>query len=131
MRLRIRKTKPNADATTVSRRRFLATVGAGGAAAAVTRPIGAGARGRGRTDVAYRLSPGRQGACNACMAHAANRYYRTPKAADRDRAHRGCSCAIVQHPLPRGAYARMFAGHSDVFDARWGHGHNGRGRNGR
>lgn len=109
---------------TIGRRRILGLVGATGAAS-LLRPVEAlaGQREQGsthrRTDVAYRLSTHGRRVCGACKSHAANRFYRTAKKADGDRAHRGCNCAIVAHPLPAGTYHRFFAGKRDVWDRRW------------
>lgn len=122
-------TEETSDArqSTIGRRRILGLVGVTGAAG-VLRPAEAlaGRREQGsthrKTETAYRLSTHGHRVCTGCKAHAANRFYRTPKAADGDRAHDGCNCAIVSHPLPSGAYNRFFSGKSgkrDVWDRRW------------
>lgn len=109
---------------TIGRRRVLGLLGVAGAAG-LLRPVEvlAGRREQGsthrKTKTAYRLSTHGRRVCNACKGHAANRYYRTPKAADGDRAHTGCNCAIVPHPLPAGTYHHFFSGKRDVWDARW------------
>lgn len=113
--------------STIQRRRVLGLLGAAGAAG-LLRPVEALARRSGereqgsthrKTKTAYRLSTHGHRVCNACKGHAANRFYRTPKAADGDRAHTGCNCAIVPHPLPAGTYHHFFAGKRDTWDARW------------
>lgn len=99
-------------------------MGATGAVGAL-RPVEAlaGRREQGsthrKTKTAYRLSTHGHRVCTACKAHAANRFYRTPKAADGDRAHRGCNCDIVTHPLAAGSYHRFFSGKREVWDRRW------------
>lgn len=108
----------------IGRRRLLGLLGGAGAAG-VLRPVDVLAGGRRRdharrrTETAYRLSTHGHRVCNACKGHAANRFYRTPRAADRDRAHKGCNCAVVPHPLPAGTYNRLFSGKRDVWDRRW------------
>lgn len=75
-----------------------------------------------RTRTVYRLATLGQTACNACKAHDANRYYRTSNAANLDRAHRGCNCAIVTQQLPINRWNKFFKqGGADrtVFDLRW------------
>jgi len=48
-------------------------------------------------------------ACNACRHHAANKIFRSPKAADGNRAHRYCLCKIVAGPaLPQDVYDSIF-----------------------
>ena len=72
----------------------------------------------GRTQTAYRRSARGRRACGACRGHAANRYYRTPRAASQDPAHRGCNCTVVAHPLPTGTFRRYFHD-GDIYDVRW------------
>jgi hypothetical protein len=106
------------------RRRFLAQIlglgalGAGAAlgGAAVAKPYGHVRPHPGRVLV-YRLSTHQRRSCGACKAHGANRFYQTRTAADADRAHPGCNCSIVKHPLPRGRVVQMFR-EGDVFDRR-------------
>lgn len=74
------------------------------------------------TRTAYRLSSRGRVACRACRAHAASRYYRGPRDAAEDRAHRGCNCAVVGHPLVAGTYNAYFNGRR-VWDVRWGPGY--------
>lgn len=58
----------------------------------------------------YRLSTrNNRGACAACRAHGANRYYRSADAADAGRAHPGCSCQILSHDVDRSQYDTWFA----------------------
>src|SRR4029453_6260037 len=66
----------------------------------------------------YQLSSRDCRACKACKAHAANRLYRTQEAADADRAHVGCSCAIVSQRIER-RLAKHYFKKRDAFDLRW------------
>lgn len=81
-----------------------------------------------RTKVAYRLSTNGQRACNACKGHAAHRFFRTRAVADANRAHKGCNCAIVPHPLPMGTWNQYFTPDRDVWDDRWHSSRRSRGR---
>ncbi len=45
--------------------------------------------------VSYRLKPGPQCSCKACHHHAANRLFAIHAAANRGRAHPGCTCTIA------------------------------------
>ena len=66
---------------------------------------------------AFRLSTRGERTCGACKAHGANRFYRTREAADGDRAHQGCNCKIVTHPIAQGLANQYFRA-GDVFDKR-------------
>ena len=66
----------------------------------------------------FRLSTHGQRTCSACKAHGANRFYRTKKAANHGRSHRGCNCKIVTQPVPH-ALAEKYFRRGDVFDKRW------------
>jgi hypothetical protein len=72
------------------------------------------------TKLVFRLSTHRHRTCKACKAHAANRFYRTRKAADKDRAHAGCNCAIVTQTIDRRLAKQYFKGRRKVFDLRSG-----------
>lgn len=73
---------------------------------------------RRKKKVVFRLSSHGRRCCGACKAHAANRFYRTEAAADADRAHAGCNCAIVSQRIKRRLAKRYFK-RADVFDLRW------------
>lgn len=115
----------SATGATVARRVVLRRLTLGGlyTAAAASAPAVAHGTTPGlptvATRTAYRLSTRGRVSCRACRAHAANRYYRTPQAAADDRAHRGCNCAVVGHPLVVGTYNAYLNGR-EVWDVRWG-----------
>jgi hypothetical protein len=75
---------------------------------------------RKKTKVVFRLSSHRRRTCKACKGHGANRFYRTRKAADKDRAHVGCNCAIVTQTIDRRLAKQYFKGRRKVFDLRSG-----------
>jgi hypothetical protein len=75
-------------------------------------------RRRRKTKVVFRLSTHRRRTCKACKGHAANRFYRTRKAADKDRAHARCNCAIVKQEIDRNLAKQYFKGRHKVFDLR-------------
>jgi hypothetical protein len=100
--------------TGIGRREFLRLLVLGAAALA---PSPAFARRRKRKKVVFRLSTHGRRTCKACKAHAANRFYRTQEAADADRAHAGCNCAIVTQRIKRRLAKRYFE-QGDVFDPR-------------
>lgn len=79
-----------------------------------------GHRKRKTTKVVFRLSTHRRRCCNACKAHGANRFYRTHRAANKDRAHAGCNCAIVKQTIDRKLAKQYFAKRRKVFDLRSG-----------
>jgi hypothetical protein len=79
-----------------------------------------GRRRKKTTKVVFRLSTHKRRTCKACKAHAANRLYRTRKAADKDRAHAGCNCAIVKQTIDRQLAKQYFKGRRKVFDLRSG-----------
>jgi hypothetical protein len=58
--------------------------------------------------------------CNACVAHATNRYYKTAEAAAADPAHAGCRCSVRGQAIPDSKLASMFTRGGDVFDKRSG-----------
>ena len=102
----------------MGRRAFLGLLGAGLVALLPGSALGAGQRRRKKTKVVFRLSSHRRRTCNACKAHGANRFYRTRKAADKDRAHPGCNCAIVTQTIDRRLAKQYFKGRRKVFDLR-------------
>ena len=48
------------------------------------------------------------GACNACRQHDRNSLFPTSKAADGNRAHKGCNCCIQAGTLHYGTYVALF-----------------------
>ena len=79
-----------------------------------------GRKRRKKTKLVYRLSSHRRRTCKACKAHAANRFYRSRRAANKDRAHAGCNCAIVTQTIDRRLAKQYFKGRRKVFDLRSG-----------
>jgi hypothetical protein len=73
-----------------------------------------------KTKVVFRLSTHKRRTCKACKGHAANRFYRTRKAADKDRAHVGCNCVIVTQTIDRKLARQYFKGRRKVHDLRAG-----------
>lgn len=66
----------------------------------------------------YRLSTRGIRTCNACKAHAANRFYKDAQTANTDRPHLGCDCGIVTQPLRKGRWNQYFKNRS-IYDLRW------------
>jgi hypothetical protein len=58
--------------------------------------------------------------CNACVAHAKNRFYKTAEAAAADPAHKGCRCSVRGQVIPDSQLASMFSGSKTAFDKRSG-----------
>jgi hypothetical protein len=104
----------------IGRRAFLGLLAAGLVALLPGATLGAPRRKRKTTKRVFRLSSHRRRACKACKAHGANRFYRTRKAADKDRAHAGCNCAIVTQTIDRKLAKQYFKGRRKVFDLRSG-----------
>ena len=103
----------------IGRRTFLLQLAALGLVAALpVRALGAERRRKKKTKVVFRLSSHKRRTCRACKAHGANRFYRTRKAADKDRAHPGCNCAIVTQTIDRRLAKQYFKGRRKVFDLR-------------
>jgi hypothetical protein len=103
----------------IARRGFLLQLVALGVVAVLPgRALGAERRRKKKTKTVFRLSSHRRRTCQACKAHGANRFYRTRKAADKDRAHPGCNCAIVTQTLDRRLAKQYFKGRRKVFDLR-------------
>jgi hypothetical protein len=82
----------------------------------------------------FRLSPVPRGklarrnvCCNACHLHSQNRFYASAEAANADRAHKGCDCAITVERITLAQFnkifpvimVRGFARRRLVFDQRW------------
>jgi len=105
----------------IGRRAFLRLVALGLVAVLPGSALAAeGRRRRKKTKVVYRLSTHRRRTCKACKGHAANRFYRNRRAADKDRAHAGCNCAIVSQTIDRRLARKYFRGRRKVFDLRSG-----------
>jgi hypothetical protein len=103
----------------IGRRAFLRLVALGLVAVLPGSALAAeGRRRRKKTKVVFRLSTHRRRCCKACKGHGANRFYRTPRAANKDRAHVGCNCAIVKQVIDRKLAKHYFKGRSKVFDLR-------------
>jgi hypothetical protein len=103
----------------IGRRGFLLQLVALGLVAVLPgRALGAERRRKKKTKRVFRLSTHRRRTCKACKAHGANRFYRTRKAADKDRAHAGCNCAIVTQTIDRRLAKQYFEGRRKVFDLR-------------
>jgi hypothetical protein len=100
----------------IGRRAFLGLLGLGLIA---LLPGQAWARPRRRKKTVYRLSTRGHRTCTACKGHAANRFYKTREAADADRSHAGCNCAIVSQRIKRGLAKQYFKQRRQVFDLRW------------
>ena len=99
----------------IGRRAFLRLAGLGLVA---LLPVPAlAAQLRKKKKVVYRLSTHGRRTCTACKAHAANRFYKTQEAAEGDRAHAGCNCAIVSQRVKRRLAKRYFK-RGAVFDQR-------------
>ena len=106
----------------LGRRQFLrlSAVGAGVSVASVVASgcgCDSGATAAPGTASAFRLSTHGERTCGACKAHGANRFYRTREAADGNRAHPGCNCKIVTHPISTDR-ANGYFRNGDVFDQR-------------
>jgi hypothetical protein len=105
----------------IGRREFLRLAVLGLAATLPGSALAAEAgRRKKKTKVVFRLSTHSRRTCKACKGHAANRFYRTEKAADKDRAHVGCNCAIVTQTIDRKLAKRYFKGRRKVHDLREG-----------
>jgi hypothetical protein len=73
-------------------------------------PARAFAKRRPRTLTVYRLYPkgGKGDVCKACVRHAANSIFPTRKAANGNRAHKGCDCLIQAGTIDYDAYVALF-----------------------
>jgi hypothetical protein len=110
--------------TRVARRAFLRKAATGFGASAILSIPGVGSAAAAttlkKTRTAYRLSSHGLRACSACVAHAANRFYIGPNAANNDRAHLGCNCGIVTQELAKSTWSCYFRrGLASVYDLRW------------
>lgn len=67
-----------------------------------------------KTIAVYKLDPrdsactGEKCSCNACVKHDANSLFPTAKAANGNRAHKGCNCRIVEGTLHYGTFVALF-----------------------
>jgi hypothetical protein len=103
----------------MERRQFLRLLALGAAAAVIpTASRGAALRKRKKTKKVFRLSVHKRRCCNACKGHAANRFYRSKRAANKDRAHPGCNCPIVTQVIDRELAKQYFKGRKKVHDLR-------------
>jgi hypothetical protein len=103
----------------IGRRDFLRLLAVAAAAAVVpTVSRGAELRRKKKTKKVFRLSVHKRRCCNACKGHAANRFYRSKRAANKDRAHVGCNCAIVAQVIDRQLAKQYFKGRKKVHDLR-------------
>jgi hypothetical protein len=102
----------------IGRRAFLGLLASGLVALLPGSALGVERRKRKETKRVFRLSSHRLRTCKACKAHGANRFYRTRKAADKDRAHAGCNCKIVTQTIDRQLAKQYFKGRRKVFDLR-------------
>jgi hypothetical protein len=94
--------------TPLTRKRFVARGVL--AVAVLAAPARAFAKKRPKRQPVYRLYPrgGKGDACKACRRHAANQIFPTHKAANGNRAHTGCDCAIQKGSLDYGTYVALF-----------------------
>jgi hypothetical protein len=105
----------------MGRREFLRLVALGLVALLPGSALAAeGRKRRKKTKVVFRLSTHKRRTCKACKGHAANRFYRTRRAANKDRAHVGCNCTIVKQTIDRQLAKQYFKGRRKVFDLRSG-----------
>jgi hypothetical protein len=92
----------------LTRKRFVARgLLAVGVLAAPARAL---AKRRPTRQAVYRLYPrgGKGDACKSCRRHAANNIFPTRKAANGNRAHTGCDCAIQKGSLHYETYVALF-----------------------
>lgn len=105
----------------IGRRDFLRLVTVGVVAAALPgAALAAPAKKKKTTKKVFRLSSHKLRCCKACKAHGANRFYRTKRAANKGRAHKGCNCAIVTQVIDRELAKQYFKGRKKVYDLRSG-----------
>lgn len=89
--------------TLLTRRGLLAS----GAAAAGALAVPAVARAKPRTQAIFKLTPN-GGTCKACAKHDAASLFPTAKAADSNRAHIGCNCAVIPGTIEYGTFVALF-----------------------
>jgi hypothetical protein len=112
-------TSERANGEGIGRRRFLQLMAVGvGAAIAGPALAAQPLRKKKTTKVVFRLSTHRHRCCKACKGHGANRFYRTKRAANKGRAHKGCNCAIVTQTISRDLAKQYFKGRKKVYDLR-------------
>jgi len=74
-------------------------------------------------NIVYHTSTRRRRACKACKSHSVNRICSSKQAADKDRAHPGCACQIVEESISWQNYVKAFwpddQSDSSVYDKRW------------
>lgn len=59
----------------------------------------------------HRQKPGNCHGCKACHAHAKNKLFATARAANRNRAHKGCKCKVVRGgTMDVDTWAALFGG---------------------
>ena len=103
----------------IERRDFLRLLVVGAAAAVIpTESRGAAIRRKKKTKKVFRFSVHKRRCCTACKGHAANRYYRTKRAAKKDRAHPGCNCPILVQTIDRELAKKYFPKRTKVHDVR-------------
>lgn len=103
----------------IERRDFLRLLVVGAAAAVIpTESRGAAIRRKKRTKQVFRFSVHKRRCCTACKGHAANRYFRTKRAAKKDRAHPGCNCPILVQTIDRELAKTYFPKRTKVYDVR-------------
>lgn len=75
-------------------------------------------------NIIYHTSSRGRKSCKACRGHAVNRIYSSSQSADRDRAHTGCNCRIVEERIGWRDHLKAFwpdsSGGKVVYDRRWG-----------
>jgi hypothetical protein len=96
----------------ISRRRFVAR---GAVAVALAAPaLALGKKRRPATHAVYRLDPRSErcghgaGSCKNCERYDRNLLFPTRKAANGNRAHKGCNCCIQRGKLHYGTYVALF-----------------------
>ena len=94
---------------TLSRRRLVIS----GAAAAGALAVPTTARAKPKTLPVYKLVP--NGAtCKSCLGHDAASLFRTGKAANGNRAHVACNCAILRGSIDYGTFVALFGNPGDL-----------------
>jgi len=117
------RTREAPEQVRIDRRGFLRRFGTAGAGIAVLSQVpGLAWAAKGGRRKIYRLSARGHTACNACRAHGAHTYYRNRPAADRTRAHLGCTCTIKTQWIDAATHAAYFdfpqGPPRDAFDDR-------------
>lgn len=78
-----------------------------------------------RTRTFFALATTRDEQDKACTAHAANKLFASPEAADQNRAHPGCKCQVIKGgELPETTWKALFGNPKTIervaVDRRWG-----------